>query len=132
MLVAGVLVASPDGAFATPVSGGTGTTVFRDVPVAPNSYPDYHPNRFALKAKPTVAPQAFTYGNRADDIALIAWYQRRLPATGWRVREIRRNSPIRGTSAIIANRIGEGVTIILEQLPNRTTRVNIIKLISRS
>ncbi len=100
--------------------------------MAPASYPDYRPTRFALKAKSTVAPQAFTYGNSADERALIAWYRGRLPAIGWHVREVRRNNPVRGTSSIVANRSGEAVTIIFEQLRNNTTRVNIIKLVSRS
>lgn len=118
--------------FASPVAHGKGTTVFGDVAVAPRSYPDYRPNRFALKAKSTVAPQAFTYGNAADPRALIVWYQGRLPAVGWHIREVRRNSPIRGMSSIIAERAGEAVTIIFEQLPNKSSRINIIKLVSRT
>jgi len=129
---AALLLVSTNAGFANPVARGGGTAVFADVPVAPASYPDYHPNRFVLKAKGTVAPEAFTYGNRADERALIAWYRVRLPANGWRVREVRRNSPVRGTSSIVAVRSGEAVTIIFEQLPNRTTRVNVIKLVSRS
>ncbi|MBC5829679.1 MAG: hypothetical protein GIW98_05735 [Candidatus Eremiobacteraeota bacterium] len=128
-LAVGCTIAS---AVAAPVARGGGTVVFRDVPVAPASYPDYRPTRFALKAKRTVAPQAFTYGNRADESALIGWYQGRFPATGWHVREVRRNNPVRGMSSIIADRTGEAVTIIFEQLSNKTTRVNIIKLVSRT
>lgn len=131
-MVAGLFLAGAGAGFANPVAGGRGTTVFGDVAVAPRSYPDYHPNRFALKAKRTVAPQAFTYGNAADERSLIAWYQGRLPAAGWHLREVRRNNPIRGMSSMVANRTGEAVTIIFEQLPNKTTRVNIIKLVSRS
>ncbi len=106
--------------------------MFRDVPVAPSSYPDYRPQRFALKAKGTVRPQAFTYGNAADERALIAWYRGRLPAGGWHVRKVSLNNPVPGTSSILADRSGEALTIIFEQLADKTTRVNMIKLTSRN
>ncbi|MBV9271719.1 MAG: hypothetical protein JO165_11525 [Candidatus Eremiobacteraeota bacterium] len=108
---------------------GNGQTVFKDVPVAPGSFPDYAPSEFMLKGGANSKPQAFNYGIGADRNSVLDWYLRRLPQLGWHLREARRNYPRKGIDAIIADRPGEAVTIVLSSVLN-ATKVNVVKLVS--
>jgi len=108
---------------------GNGQTVFTDVPIAPGSFPDYAPSAFALRGGQNSKPQAFNYGIKADRQSVVDWYVHRLPQLGWHVQEVKRNYPAKGVDAIIAERRGEAVTIVVSSVLNES-KVNIVKLVS--
>lgn len=108
---------------------GNGQTVYTDVPVAPGSFPDYAPAAFVVKGAPNARPQAFNYGVKADRSSVYRWYMQRLPQLSWHVSQTKRDYPHRGVDAIIADRNGEAVTIMLVALRDGT-RVNIVKFVS--
>lgn len=108
---------------------GSGQTVYTDVPVAPGSFPDYAPAAFVVKGAPDARPQAFNYAVKADRSAVYRWYMQRLPQLSWHVSQTKRDYPRRGIDAIIADRTGEAVTIMLVALRGGT-RVNIVKFVS--
>lgn len=116
----------PAGALAL---SGNGQTVYSDVPVAPGSFPDYAPAAFVLKGAPNARPQAFNYGVKADRPSVYRWYLQRLPQLSWHISQTKRDYPHRGVDAIIADRSGEAVTIVLVALRDGT-RVNIVKFVS--
>lgn len=125
--IAAALLAVPGTANAA--LSGNGQTVFRDVPVAPGSFPDYTPAEFALRGGANSKPQAFNYAIRADRRSVLEWYQHRLPQLGWHVRETKRDYPRKGIDALIADRRGEAITVVVSSVLN-ATKVNIVKLVS--
>jgi hypothetical protein len=108
---------------------GNGQTVFKDVPVAPGGFPDYTPAAFVIKGGPNARPQAFNYAVRSDRPSVYRWYVGRLPQLSWHIQQLKRDYPRRGVDAIIADRAGEAVTIMLLTVRNGT-RVNIVKFVS--
>lgn len=108
---------------------GNGQTIFGDVPVAPGSFPDYAPSQFALRGGANSKPQAFNYAIKADRRSVVDWYERRLPQLGWRVRETKHDYPRKGIDALIADRRGEAITVVVSSVLN-ATKVNIVKLVS--
>jgi len=126
-VLAGALSVAPVGANAA--ISGNGQTVYNDVPVAPGSFPDYAPFEFALRGGKNSKPQAFNYGIKADRRSVLDWYLRRLPQLGWHLRDAKRDYPRKGIDAIIADRRGEALTIVLSSVLN-ATKVNVVKLVS--
>ncbi len=124
---AAVVLCGP--ALAAGVPAGAGQTVFRDVPVAPGSFPDYGPSHFMLRGGAHARPQAFNYGNGADAAAMYAWYERQLPQRGWHIEQRRRNYPTAGADALVASRRGEAVTIVVTKA-GAGSKVSVIKLVS--
>lgn len=114
-------------ALARPVPAGEGTTIFGDVPVAPAIFPDYAPHRFGLKGSANVRPQTFSFATYADPRSVMLWYRARLARRGWHLAQQRDNYPGPGMSALVANRSGEAVTVIV-QGGRAGSRVSIIKL----
>jgi hypothetical protein len=114
-------------AVARPVPAGAGTTIFGDVPVAPAIFPDYAPHRFGIKGNPNVRPQTFSFATYADPRSVITWYRAHLSRRGWHLAQQRDNYPGPGMSALVANRSGEAVTVIV-QGGRGGSRVSIIKL----
>lgn len=117
-------------ALASAALSGNGQTVFKDVPVPPGAYPDYARAAFALKGGPHTHPQAFNFGVRASATDVVRWYLQRLPRNGWRVNQVRQTGRKNAARAIVADRTGEAVTVIVIPLGDGTTRVNTIKLVS--
>jgi hypothetical protein len=122
-----VLIAAP--VWASAAISGNGQTVFNDVPVAPGSFPDYAPSEFALRGGKNSKPEAFNYGIKADRQSVLDWYLRRLPQLGWHLRDTKRDYPRKGIDAIIADRRGEALTVVLSSVLN-ATKVNVVKLVS--
>lgn len=125
--IATALVLTTSVAFGRPVPAGAGSTVFKDVPVAPGAFPDYGRRAFGIKGNPRVQPQAFNFASYSDGPAMLQWYRAHLPHRGWHIDQSKANYPGPGYHALIASRSGEAVTVIVQN-SRGGCRVSIIKL----
>ena len=115
-------------ASASSVIPGAGQVVLKDVPVTPGSFMDFSAIPFALNKKIS-HPQTFNYGVAADVNHVTDWYRRRLVQMGWHLQQTHVNYPGKGDNAVVADRAGEAVTVVMFAR-RYGTRVELIKLIS--
>jgi hypothetical protein len=119
--------------YATPVCAairGNGQVVFDNVPIAPGSFPDNGGSHYILRGSKNATPQTFNYQIAASPHDTMSWYAHRLPQMGWHVTQVHRDYPRRGADAIVAERSGAALTVIVTA-GTYGSKVTAIKLTSK-